>query len=38
LLGLTFQDICPWPWVQIPGLILLVALGIFWWQYRKRQM
>jgi hypothetical protein len=37
-LALTFKDIVPWPWIQIPGLILLIGIIIGWIMYRRRQM
>ena len=38
MLALTLKDLFPWPWIQIPGLILLIALIAFWVMYRRRQM
>lgn len=28
----------PMPWLQIPGLIVLIGLIVFWVIYRRRQM
>lgn len=38
LLAFGFRDIFPYPWLQIPGLILVVALIIGWRMYRRKQM
>ena len=32
------NTIFPYPMWQIPGLILLIALIVFWIMYRRRQM
>ena len=32
------QDWLPWPWIQIPGVIVLIGLIIFWVKYRRSQM
>ena len=34
----TWQQWLPWPWIQIPGAILLIGLIIFWVMYRRKQM
>ena len=31
-------DIFPWPWLQIPGLIVVIGLVIGFIVYRRRQM
>ena len=38
MLALGFRDIFPWPWLQIPGLIILIGLIVFWVVYRRKQM
>ena len=37
-LAIGFKDIFPYPWLQIPGIILVVALIIGWKIYRGKQM
>jgi len=37
-LAFSIKDLFPYPWLQIPGLILLIALIAFWVMYRRRQM
>ena len=37
-LALSFSDIFPWPWIQIPALLILVAIIVGWMMYRKKQM
>jgi hypothetical protein len=32
------SDLLPWPWLQIPALIVLVALIVGYVMYRKRQL
>jgi len=34
----AFKDFVPYPALQIPGLIILVAIIIGWVMYRRRQM
>jgi hypothetical protein len=38
LAALELKDIFPYPYWQIPGLILVILLVIGWMMYRKRQM
>ena len=37
-LAFSIKDLFPYQWLQIPGLILLIALIAFWVMYRRRQM
>ena len=34
----ALKDLLPWPWLQIPALIVLIALIIGYVMYRKRQL
>ena len=36
--GCTFDDVCPMPWLQIPAVILVIAIIVGWVMYRRRQM
>jgi hypothetical protein len=38
MLAFSVKDIFPNPWLQIPGLLLLIGLIVFWVIYRRRQM
>ena len=38
MLAFGFKDLFPMPWLQIPGLIILIGLIVFWVIYRRRQM
>ena len=38
LLAFGLKDLFPWPWLQIPALIVLIALIIGYVMYRKRQL
>ncbi len=38
MLALSLKDIFPMPWLQIPGLLLLIGLIAFWVIYRRKQM
>ena len=38
MLALSLRDIFPQPLYQIPGLLLLIGLIVFWVIYRRRQM
>ena len=34
----AMEDWLPYPWVQIPGVIVVAGLIVFWIKYRKSQM
>ena len=34
----AMSDLLPWPWLQIPALIVLIALIVGYVMYRKRQL
>ena len=38
MLGIMLKDILPYPWLQIPGLIILIAIIVGWIMYRRKQM
>ena len=38
LLAFSITDIFPNPALQIPGLLLLIGLIVFWVIYRRKQM
>jgi len=38
MLAFSLKDLFPMPWLQIPGLLLLIGLIVFWIIYRRRQM
>jgi len=32
------EGLFPWPWLQIPALVLLIAIIVAWVIYRRKQM
>ncbi len=38
MLAWSFGDLFPIPWLQIPGLVILIGLIVFWVIYRRRQL
>lgn len=34
----SISEYFPYPWLQIPGIILVIAIIIFWVMYRRKQM
>lgn len=37
-LALSMEDIVPYPWLQIPALIVVIGIIVGWIIYRRKQM
>ena len=38
LAAISFSDVVPYPWFQIPALIAVIGIIIGWVMYRRKQM